>query len=490
MSSTRGRASTTTAASIRLFVPVLVALEFFSGLVQGWIVPLLGEIGRVFQVPGGATSWVLAVGLLSSAVSVPLIAMLGDRFGQQRLLVVSVALAAAGSLLVAFAPAFAFVLLGAAVQGPVAAFLPLAMALLKAHRQKSANKDIGLMVGALTFGVAAGSVLGGVAMDVIGSLLWVQLIPALGIALFVPLVRVLVPEGRPDASRMIDWKGAALLGAGLVGVMYGLSEAPQRGWLSEHALIPLVVGILALVLFLRVERRAPSPLVDLPAIRSSHLGNPIFIGFLVAVTMFGNQSPPVLFLSANPAVTGYGAGLSTTGVGIVLAVSAGSLTLGSFSSFLLAKVLGRSRALVLACLLSAAALVCMAFVPSSVLLFTLWLAIGGIGMGVVLGVLPGVVIERAPVAAPASASGVYNTARTIGGSLAGAFVASTTLLVTSAGTSSGNTAPSMQAFQIIWMVFAALNVAGAVCAVFISRPPAAVHAEAEFELVEEAAARR
>ncbi|WP_051389233.1 MFS transporter [Arthrobacter sp. 35W] len=471
MDTAHRRAQNVAGAKLRLFVPVLIALELLSGLVQGWIVPLLSEIGRVYGVPAGSTSWVLAVGLLSSAVSVPLIAMLGDRFGHQRLLVVSVALVAAGSLLIAFAPTFPLVLLGAAVQGPVAAFLPLDMALLKAHRIRSANRDVGLIVGALTIGLAAGMLLSGVALDALGNLAVVQMIPAVGIAVLVPFVWLLVPETSPDASRRIDWKGAVLLGAGLVAIMYGLSEAPHLGWTSPQALPPLAGGIAALVLFFRVEKRAESPLVDLKVIRAARLGNPIGIGFLIAVTMFGNQAPSVLFLSANPDKLGYGAGMSVSAVGLVLAIGAVSSTLGSFSAALLGRLVGQARTLVFACLAAAAALLCLAFAPSSGVVLIVWLAIAGFGHGIVLSTLPAVVIDRAPASAPASASGVYNTARTIGGSLAGAFVASvTTVLVVSAGGSgAGVVAPSLGAFQLIWTVFAALNVAAAMAAIFLSR---------------------
>ncbi|MBO1268333.1 MFS transporter [Arthrobacter cavernae] len=471
MDTAHQRATHRTGAKLRLFVPVLIALELFSGLVQGWIVPLLGEIGRVYDVPAGATSWVFAVGLLSSAVSVPLLAMLGDRFGHQKLLVISVTLVAAGSLLIAFAPNFTLLLLGVAVQGPVAAFLPLDMALLKAHRLRSANRDIGLIVGTLTIGLAAGMVLSGVALDALGSLAVVQMIPAIGITLLVPAIWLLVPETSPDATRRIDWKGAVFLGTGLVGIMFGLSEAPHQGWTSSQALLPLAAGIIALLLFFGVEKRAESPLVDLKVIRASRLGMPIGIGFLGAVTMFGNQAPPVLYLTANPNLLGYGGGLSAAAVGMVLAISSASLALGTFVSYPVGRAIGQKAGLVFAFLVSAAALLCLAFVPSSAVLVIVWMAVAGFGNGIVLSALPAVVIDRAPASAPASASGVYNTARTIGGSLAGAFVASvTTVLVVSVGGSGSTvTAPSLQAFQVIWTVFAVLNVAAAVASIFLSR---------------------
>ncbi len=239
------------------------------------------------------------------------------------------------------------------------------------------------------------------------------------------------------------------------------------------------MGVAALVLFLMVERRALSPIVDIPAMRAAGLANPIFIGFLVALTMFGNQSPPVMFLTANPAELGYGNAMPASGVGLVVAVSAGSLTLGSFLSSMISKKLGRTSTLALSCLAAAAALLCMAFVPSSTLLFALWLAICGVGTGIVVGILPGVVIERSPESAAGSVAGVYNTGRTIGGSLAGAFVASVTtmLVITPGGGAEAAPAPSLAAFQVVWVCFAAVNVVAAAASLFIGRKGATAPAE-------------
>ena len=480
---TRG-ATPLAVGKIRLFIPTLIALEFVSGLTQGWIVPLLGEIGHEYQVPPGSTSWVFSVGLLSSAVAVPLFAMLGDRFGHQKILVISVALVATGSLMIACAPNFTIVLLGAAIQAPVAAFLPLDMALLKTHRPHTANRDIGLIVGALTVGMAAGSMLGGIALDVMGNLLLAQLLPAVAAVVFIPLTWILVPETKSTA-RTIDWLGALLLGIALVGILYGLSEGPHQGWGSPQALIPLVVGIVAMIAFFKVEARANFPLIDVKAIRTSRLGVPIGIGFLGAVTMFGNQAPPVLYLTADPNLLGYGAGLSAGAVGIVLAISSASLALGTFISYPVGRALGQKYGLVLAFLMSASGLLCMAFVHSPATLFAVWLVVTGIGNGIVLGSLPGIVIQRAPATAPASASGVYNTARTIAGSLAGAFVAAiTTVLVTLPDTTAaGIAAPSLPAFQVIWTVFATLQIAAAGGALFLSTKASAPQSENPVDFV-------
>src|SRR5436309_711296 len=78
-----------------------------------------------------------------------------------------------------------------------------------------------------------------------------------------------VPESRdPKASGPLDWAGAALVTAGLGGIVYGLVESSRLGW--RH---PLVSGALAggggaLFAFGAVEARSRTPMVPLALFRS------------------------------------------------------------------------------------------------------------------------------------------------------------------------------------------------------------------------------
>ena len=455
------RARTSAAAAL---VPTLIALELFGGLIQGWITPLLGEIAADYQVPGGGVSWILTVGLLSSAVSVPLMTMLADRFGPRRLLVIATALTAAGSVLIAVAPSFSVILIGAVVQGPVAALLPIEMSLLKHHRPASATRIVGILVGTLTFGLAIGSLLAGLVMEAVGSLVVTQLIGAAPLVVLALLVGLAVPSTAGDPGRTVDWLGAGTFGIALVGIMYGLSEGSNVGWGSPLALLPLLVGLAALVVFLVVEHRAATPLFDVKLLRTAKLGVPLLLGVLVAMTLFGSQTPTVLYLGADPAVDGYGAGASTGLVGIVFAITALFATLGSFVAPLVTRWLGGSLAVAVACVLMAAGMLVLTSGPSELLVVGGLFSLTSLGTGVVLAVLPGIVIDRAPESASASVSGLYNTGRTLGGSLAGALVASVMTAFARSGGGEVAAATPFGAFQVIWTVFAVILVVAAVLA--------------------------
>src|SRR5688572_23942967 len=112
-------------------VRLLVLLEVTSGFLQFGLVPLLPAIGDRLAVSDAGLSWLMAEHLLAAAVCVPVLGRLGDRHGYRRMLRVSVVLVAAGTLLVALAPSFPLLMAGRAVQGPLAALLPLEIALLR-----------------------------------------------------------------------------------------------------------------------------------------------------------------------------------------------------------------------------------------------------------------------------------------------------------------------------------------------------------------------
>jgi MFS family permease len=73
--------------------------------------------------------------------------------------------------------------------------------------------------------------------------------------------------------------------------------------------------------------------------------------------------------------------------------------------------------------LTAAAYVGMILAPGTLVTFTMWLAVAGLGSGLVSGTLPILVVQRAAADSVGIASGLYNTARTAAGGVAGALFA-------------------------------------------------------------------
>jgi MFS family permease len=375
-------------------------------------------------------------------------------FGHKRLLIVASALVAVGSIVVAFAPTFEFFLLGRALQAPLAAFLPLEFAIVRARDERSASKSIGVLVGALTLGAAAGSLLSGLLFGAIGDLTIVLLIPAVFIALCVPVVVLLVPETAVRSRGRIDLIGAILLTSGLLAVLTGISNAGNWGWGDIRTIALILGGAALLTLWVLVERRISHPLVDLTMLTRGGIGLPIIASLLFGAQTYGGQTASFLWLLGDPARDGYGLGIVPAAAGAIIVVYALSAFLGTLLGDRLARRISAARAIALAGVVAAASFALMIGLAEVAVLFIAAMSLGGVSAGVLLAVLPAVVVRNAPADSVGIASALFNTARTAAGAAAGAAFAlvMTLFMVTSTGEGAAGAHSTPLSFFAVWAI--------------------------------------
>jgi len=142
-----------------------------------------------------------------------------------------------------------------------------------------------------------------------------------------PAVFLFVPESPVRALVPVDVRGAVLLASGLALLLLGISKGRDWEWTSGLTLGVFAGALALLASFAVVETRVRDPLVDLGLLVtqpftsayacSAAFGFALFLGaFLI---------PPMV---AAPTATGYGLGLDTLEVGLVL-FPTGLVTLAS-----------------------------------------------------------------------------------------------------------------------------------------------------------------
>ena len=112
-------------------------------------------------------NWFEAAQLIVSALCVPLLARLGDLIGHRNVLLISTAITALGSWILAFAPSFTTFLIGWAIQGAYVVWLPLEVAII--HRRTAntgrqallTRRSAAILVGALELSVIIGALTSG-----------------------------------------------------------------------------------------------------------------------------------------------------------------------------------------------------------------------------------------------------------------------------------------------------------------------------------------
>ncbi len=215
----------------------------------------------------------------------------GDLFGRRRLFELGLVLFTVASLLCGLTQHPWQLIAARAMQGLGAAMMsPAALSLLTTTFAEGAERNRALSIwGAITAGgAAAGMIIGGILTD-LANWRWVFFINApIGVFTLIS-VRAVVPDSRDEHRQPLDVAGAITITGGLVALVYGLTQTESKGIGSAVVLSWLSAAAALLVVFVIVERRVASPLVDGRVLRSSSVrGANLFS--LVSSTVIVGQS--------------------------------------------------------------------------------------------------------------------------------------------------------------------------------------------------------
>jgi EmrB/QacA subfamily drug resistance transporter len=306
----------------------LVVTALGSGLVllEGTVVHVaLPAVQRSLDASLGGLQWTVNAFALTLAGLILLGGGLGDRFGRRRVYLIGVALFAVASVLCGAAPSIEWLIMARALQGVGGALVvPGSLALIQSSfHPDDRPRAIGLWAGLSGTAGAAGPLLGGGLVDTAGWR-WVFLINVPIAAVIAALLVRHVPESRAERpAERFDVAGALLAAVGLGGVTYALIRAGGIGWLAA------AVGLLALVGFVRVERRARAPILPLGLFASRQFSAANLASFLLYGALAGLFFLLPIQLQITAGYTPLAAGLSVlplTVLTLALSGRAGALT--------------------------------------------------------------------------------------------------------------------------------------------------------------------
>src|SRR6476661_6865201 len=164
--------------NVTLAVLSIAGLAF--AMLSSAVVPALPTIQRDLHTSENGVAWVLTAYLLSASVGTAIIGRLGDMYGKEHLLVWTLAVLSAGTLLAALSNTLVVLIIARVIQGAGGGIFPLAFGIIRDEfpREKVAG-SIGLMSAILGVGGGAGVVLAGPIVDHLSYhyLFWLPLIP-------------------------------------------------------------------------------------------------------------------------------------------------------------------------------------------------------------------------------------------------------------------------------------------------------------------------
>lgn len=428
-----------------------------ASLQQTLMLPVLPDFPRLLHTTADNASWMVTATLLAGAIAIPTLSRLADMFGKKRMILVAIAITAAGAMLAALSHEITFVIAGRVLQGAGLAVVPIGIAIMRDELPRERLPlGVALMSATLAIGAGAALPLAGV---VVAHLDWHSLfwITAAACAVSFAAVAVLVRESPVRTGGAFDYAGALLLSGAMTALLLALSKGSHWGWRSTPTLALVAVGLLLLAIWVPVELRTSSPLVDLriaarPAVLLVNVAS-VLAGFAMFINMVGTAQ-----LLQQTGDAG-GLDLDVFHAGLWMAPTA--LVFGAFApvSATIIRRQGAQVTLIGGSLVMAATYVGRVFLSNQLWHVVAGSVFVGIGTSMVFAAMPNLILSAVPATETASANGLNTLLRSVGTSTASAAVAAlTTGLVVTIG---GAQHPSFAAFTTaFWLAAGASALAG------------------------------
>ncbi len=392
-----------------------VMLGLFLGALDQTIVgPALPKI--VTQLAGNDLyTWVVAIYLLTSTITVPFWGKLSDLYGRKPMFLIGIGIFMAGSALSGLSQNMAMLLTFRGIQGIGAGSLfPIAIAIIGDLFTPAERGKYQGLFGAV-FGISAliGPALGGLLTDLVGwHWIFYVNIPV-GVASLYFVSRLLPNVKRANASRNFDLLGAAVFTVAMGFLLIGLTNAQTGQWTDATVGGFMLIALVGTVLFLLVEARAKEPIVPLDLFRLRTYTSSMLAVFFASFGFFG----AIIFL---PRWFQFVLGYSATASGYATLPLLVGLIGSSIVSGLIVSRTGRYKWLTVGSVGIMAiglALLSQLRADTSVPLLWLWMFVTGVGVGPTLATFTIIVQNSVPFQVLGVATANLTFFRQIGGTI-------------------------------------------------------------------------
>lgn len=368
---------------------------------------------RELGASASGLQWIISSYLLVFAGLLLTMGFLGDRFGRKRMLQIGITWFMIASLAAAYSQSTAQLIAARAAMGIGGAMImPSTLSIIvDVFPREERVKAIGIWSAVAGLGIPLGMVGGGWLLDTFwwGSVFFVNI--PIGI-LILTMGFVLVPESRDPIPRKLDFPGAILSTAALSVLLYGIIEAPGRGWLDPLTLIGFGFASVLGVMFAVFELRSDHPMLDFKLFRNGRLSSgavAISFSFMAMMGMFFLITQYFQFLR----------GYSPFGTGLrMVPIALGFMVGGAVSDTLVAR-LGTKTTVAGGMVVVGASLAALAFIGADTTYWLIGIELAGVGIGMALTMAPATeaIMGAVPEANAGVGSALNDVTRNVGAAL-------------------------------------------------------------------------
>lgn len=276
-------------ARVKTEHPYLVMMGLYLGAFTGMFSETslniaIPQLMKAFRVDTGIAQWLVIGYMLVIGITLPLASFLMKRFPTRNLTVFSLGVFIIGSLLSGSANQFGILLAGRMIQGiGTGLILPMMFSVvLEVFPPHKIGSALGVAALVIMFAPAIGPTLSGM---ILGMLSWRWIFFCFVIILTVALIFTLIYMVNPYQliKPKIDVLSCLTSAIGFGGIVLAVGLSSECGLVSVPVIVPLAIGILAIVFYSKRQLSIKNPILDLRALSISGFR----LGTLLVMIDFG-----------------------------------------------------------------------------------------------------------------------------------------------------------------------------------------------------------
>ena len=219
-----------------------------------------------FSVSSTQAQWSYSAFLLVVGVMIPLSAFISRRFSAKAIFFFSLIIFLLGSIICYFSNSLIVLIIGRVLQaignGIIMPYVQIL--LLRTIPEEKWQTYMGLYGLVIAIAPVIGSFLGGYVIALYG---WRELFSFFTIATIILLV---VKDYTPTEDYPLDYLSVVLSIIGCAGLMLGFTNVADYGFTHYLVILPIIIGIITLILFVKRQSKLEKPLINLSILKNKY----------------------------------------------------------------------------------------------------------------------------------------------------------------------------------------------------------------------------
>ena len=250
-----------------LFILAASLVTIAQSIITTGVVYLMGD----FSVSSSQAQWSYSAFLLVVGVMIPLSAYISRRFSARTIFFFSLIIFLLGSIICYFSTSLIVLIIGRILQaignGIIMPYVQIL--LLRTIPEEKWQTYMGLYGLVIAIAPVIGSFIGGFVITLYG---WRELFSFFTVATIIILVlgTFFVKDNAPTQDYPLDYLSVVLSIIGCAGVMLGFTNVADYGFTHYLVILPIIIGIITLILFVKRQSKLDKPLINLSILKNKY----------------------------------------------------------------------------------------------------------------------------------------------------------------------------------------------------------------------------